>query len=168
MTVPYLSVRVHSHTWRISAGTYVHCNLWRWQWWIWERFDRKISVYQKTETCLKLSRNGKNKVYLWVFLQPLFCLLWKVGTMDQVFNKESGNVTLNTKRSGSAHRILHILNSGRSIINQITQVCATFLWISSLYIDISDSFWFVNIATSFWYDCDFFNQPWCLWNQTLF
>lgn len=29
--------------------------------------------------------------------------------MDQVFHKESGNVTLNTKRSGSAHRILHTL-----------------------------------------------------------
>lgn len=42
-----------------------------------------------------------------LFLQPWFCLVWKVCTADQVFNKENGNVNLNTKKSKSAQRILY-------------------------------------------------------------
>lgn len=67
----------------------------------------KFLFIKRRKPALSWAGMEKNKVYLWVFLQPLFCLVWKVGTMDQVFNKESGNVTLNTKRSGSAHRILY-------------------------------------------------------------
>lgn len=53
----------------------------------------KFLFIKRRKLALSWAGMEKNKVYLWVFLQPLFCLLWKVGTMDQVFHKESGNVT---------------------------------------------------------------------------
>lgn len=140
-----------SRTQSISPGTYAHCHLWRRQWWIWERFRRKnFCLSKETETSLKLSRNGKNRVYLWLFFQPLFCLVWKVWRKDHILNKTSGNVTLNRK-TGSPHRILGILNGGRSPVNKITQLLhymtkfRTHLfcfWPAQLREWYSDSIWF--------------------------
>lgn len=44
----------------------------------------------------EVKKEWKNKVYIWIFYQLLFCLLWKEWRMDQVFYKDRGNVILNT------------------------------------------------------------------------